>query len=249
MSQPLSPPIDPVAQSRERRGPLFRICIGACVIVALATRWLFLGYESLWFDEGWTWWLISHPAGEMLRLMRADTVAPLYFYLLRGWTLLFGDDAAAMRSMSALLVTLALVPWAILARRTLNSTSGLLAASALVSYSFMATQYAREVRPYALLALLTLTALACVPAAVSRSRSSWGAMLGFAFCVTGGMYTHNVMGFYAVALAIACSATWRSSCPSPSCCTCRGSRRCASRRAGSATTSGRRGLTRRRGAS
>lgn len=178
-----------------------RIALVMLFLIALIPRWTRLGRESLWFDEGWTWWLVTQPAGQMFRLMRADTVAPLYFYLLHAWTRLFGDGSYALRGMSAMFATLAVVPWLALARRTFVTKSALLAAAALVATSFMQEQYSREARPYALMGLVTLGALCCVPTLANKR--SWPAMGGFALGVVAGMYTHNTMALYAASLALA----------------------------------------------
>lgn len=178
-----------------------RIGLLTSLVIAFIVRWIFLGTESLWFDEGWTWWLVTQPVGDMHRLIAADTCAPLYFYLLHFWTLLFGDTERGMRSMSALFATLALVPWFLLARRTFETKVPLMMAALLVALACMQVQYAREARPYALATLVIICAAACIPTLAARR--SWPAMLGFAAGVTAGMYTHNTSGFYAPCLAAA----------------------------------------------
>ena len=177
------------------------MAVGTTIVIALLTRWFHLARECLWFDEGWTWWLVTQPVGSMFRLMSVDTCAPLYFYLLHFWSRLFGEGVFALRSMSALLATIALVPWVVLARRTLVAKGAFFVAAMLISISFMQTQYAREARPYALMGLVTIGALACVPTLAAKR--SWPAMLGFAAGVVAGMYTHNTMAFYAASLAMA----------------------------------------------
>jgi uncharacterized membrane protein len=172
-----------------------------CAIVAVVLRWTGLGRESLWFDEGMTWWLASLPPAEMLRTIRGDVAAPVYFLLLRGWETIFGDSAAAMRAMSALAATLTLVPFGYITYRVLQSRLAIGAAWLLMAISFMQVQYAQEARYYALMALLAMTALACtVPLA---SRRSWGAIAGFVACVIVGLYTHNMMMFCLVGLNLA----------------------------------------------
>jgi hypothetical protein len=191
----------PEALPRVRRPGRFLVALSVCLVFAILTRWFRLANECLWFDEGWTWWLVTQPVGSMFRLMSVDTCAPLYFYLLHFWSLLFGEGVFALRSMSAFLATAAIVPWTILARRTFVTNGAFFVAALLFSVSFMQTQYAREARPYALMGFVTLGALACVPTLAAKR--SWPAMLGFAAGVVAGMYTHNTMAFYAASLSMA----------------------------------------------
>jgi uncharacterized membrane protein len=176
--------------------------IGLCAVAALALRWADLGRESIWFDEGMSWWLASLPPGEMLRTIRGDVAAPVYFFLLRGWAALFGDSAVAMRAMSALAATLVLLPFAVVARGSLRSPLSLGVAWVLMAMSFMQVQYARDARYYALMTLFATVALAATMRLASR-RSPW-ALLAFVACGTLGLYTHNMMMFCLVGL----NAAW-----------------------------------------
>lgn len=171
------------------------------VLLALWTRWTGLGTESVWFDEGMTWWLASLPPATMLRVIRGDVAAPLYFWVLHAWQSFTGDDIAAARAFSALVATLTIAPFAYLVRNVLRSTAARLTAFALMAVSFMGVQYAKEARYYALLALLTTVALACLPTLASRR--SWAAMLAYVGCAVAGLYTHNMMLFSVAALNVA----------------------------------------------
>lgn len=199
-----------------------RMLLPAIVMLALVLRWHALDRESLWFDEGWTWWLTTLPASRVFRVIRGDVVAPAYFYLLHGWTTLFGDGVVALRSLSALLSTLCFVPFALIARQTFSLNvataddggppppnrgwKALLAknaptaiAIALLAVASMQVQFARDARPYALLTLASLGAFACLIRAADRR--SPRAVAGFVACVVLGLYTHNMMAFTAVGLA------------------------------------------------
>lgn len=184
-----------------RRFDIFCVLLALIACVAVVLRWIGLGRESLWFDEGMTWWLASLPPGEMLRVIRGDVAAPIYFWLLHAWQIPFGDSASSMRAMSALAATISLVPFYLIARRVLQSRFALLVACALMAVSFMQVQYAKEARYYALLSLLATTALACVPSLVTRR--SFGSAALFIACITIGLYTHNMMIFCLAGLNLA----------------------------------------------
>ncbi len=177
------------------------LLIALLVLLAIVLRWYRLGRESVWFDEGMTWWLASLPPMEMLRVIRGDVAAPVYFWLLHAWQWFTGDNIVAARAFSALAGTLTFIPFGYLTRAVLQSSIAKCVAWGLFAVSFMGVQYAQEARYYALLALLATTALALLP--VLASRRHWGAMVGYVLCAVVGLYTHNMMLFAITGLNVA----------------------------------------------
>ena len=70
--------------------------------VALILRLYRSDLEPLWFDEAYTALQTSKPVREILHLLRDEAGAPLYYVLLRAWTVVFGDGEWALRLPSAL---------------------------------------------------------------------------------------------------------------------------------------------------
>ena len=81
---------------------LHRSSLIVILAIGVFLRWFRLGHESLWFDEGYTAWVVSLSPADLIRAVRVDTAPPLYYLLLHGWTVLFGRSEFALRSMSAL---------------------------------------------------------------------------------------------------------------------------------------------------
>src|ERR1019366_1059896 len=119
------------------------------IVVGIALRWVFLGRSSLWFDEGYTAWLISLPASSIVRALRVDSAPPMYYLLLRGWTLLFGRDEFALRSFSAGCATISLVIFYPLALRVLRDRRAAVVALAIFAVSVLQVAYAHDARFYA----------------------------------------------------------------------------------------------------
>ena len=72
------------------------------VCVAAATRFLWLGHQSLWYDEIVSLTLEKQPFAAMLHdIARTESTPPLYYVLLWPWLRLFGTTADALRSLSA----------------------------------------------------------------------------------------------------------------------------------------------------
>jgi mannosyltransferase len=76
------------------------------LLLAAATRILHIADQSLWIDEGITYFNIQSP--DLIQtLITTDVHPPLYFALLKGWIALAGGSVLSMRLFSALFSILA----------------------------------------------------------------------------------------------------------------------------------------------
>ncbi|MEO8937594.1 MAG: glycosyltransferase family 39 protein, partial [Burkholderiaceae bacterium] len=154
------------------------------VIVALAAmlRGLVIGRDTLWLDEGYSWWDAQQRMTALWTLVpTCDPHPPLYFALLHPWIAVVGDGTVAMRLLSTLfgLLTIAVV---YVAGRELDRARGhgddRFGIGALAALLFALTPFqvyfSIEARPYALLclgaAMLTLACLQVVRAVESPQR-------------------------------------------------------------------------------
>ncbi|GAB4516747.1 MAG: glycosyltransferase family 39 protein [Anaerolineae bacterium] len=160
--------------------------LGLIAAIALGLRLWRLTYHSFWFDEAVSAYWASRPAGEIVRVglgLTLDKHPPVYYLLLRIWRLLLGDGDAALRSLGAIMGTLAVFPVYGLASRWGGRRAGFVAA-VLVAINPFLIWYSQEVRmfmPAALFGLMSLWGLA--EALESRARWGWawftlGAWLG-----------------------------------------------------------------------
>jgi hypothetical protein len=133
-------------------------------LLALAVRLWQLTYHSLWFDEAMSVYWASRPAAEIVRVglgLTLDKHPPVYYLLLRAWTLVFGSGDAAVRSLGALMGALAVFPVYALASRWGGRVAGDFAALFLALNPFLVwySQEARMFMPAATLALFGLWGL------------------------------------------------------------------------------------------
>jgi len=177
------------------------IAITLAVILGLCLRWTHLGSQSLWFDEGYTAWMVNHPPAEILRLIRADTSPPLYYLLLHGWVALAGRSELALRAFSAVLgsATIALV--GLIAWQTLGSRLATVVAVWLFALSPLQIEFCQEARCYELTAFLT--AAAVYGLLRWSAGGGWGWMAAAVGAGIAGLYTHNIMLLYALGLTAA----------------------------------------------
>lgn len=184
------------------------LLLGGVLTVGLLPRLHGLEDRTLWFDEAFSWRLVSFPWPEMLDRLTQDNNPPLYFVLLKLWVGIFGSTHLALRSLSVLLGLLTTGGAYVLTVEALADgrgqrppqarETGLLFA-ALVALSVFHIRYSWEARPYALgtaLAALSSWALLRALHAPRRRLSPW---LLFALFASLFAHTHNYALFSLVA--------------------------------------------------
>jgi mannosyltransferase len=171
------------------------------VIFGASLRFFHIGSLSLWFDEGYTAWVIQHPPHEIIRLIRADTSPPLYYLLLHYWAELVGHSETALRSFSAVLGVATIPIVAGIARRLLKDPIAVVAATWLFVFSFMQNYYSQEARNYELTAFLIAAIIWSLLAYLNQPKSRWIVLLIAA--ATAAMYADSLTSFYLAAIALA----------------------------------------------
>jgi mannosyltransferase len=143
--------------------------LSVIVLLGLAIRAYQLSDRSLWFDEAFSWRSIQFPFMEMLQRVGRDNHPPLHFVVLKGWAILFGDSAFALRSLSVLFGGLTILGAYLFATeafgkdlltvdtkadlQTRGRVIGLLVAT-LVALSAFHIRYSQELRMYTMAAAL-----------------------------------------------------------------------------------------------
>ena len=128
--------------------------------LGLGLRLVRLTFQPFWWDEGYSVWFATHPVSRMLALTAQDIHPPLYYALLRGWTLLLGTGPVALRLLSVVIGTLAIPAVYLAGRRLFGSRRTALLAAALLAINPLHIYYSQEVRMYGLVALLSTAILA-----------------------------------------------------------------------------------------
>jgi hypothetical protein len=123
--------------------PVFLVAIGAIL------RMAFLGEPQLFRDEAASWLVASYPFGALLDHASHETYPPLYQVLLKGWLALFGEDEAALRSLSVVVSLAGLVAAWRWAHEALGRLGGLMTL-AIVAVSPLTLTNAHDARMYAL---------------------------------------------------------------------------------------------------
>lgn len=137
------------------------------LFLAVFTRLAFLGKQSLFLDEAWSWGAARLSAAQLLQLPATDPHPTLYYFLLKGVLAFVPATEAGLRLLSALcsLAGIAVILWFV--GRRWGSRSAVIGGlfAALSSFDLY---YAQEARMYTLLGLLWLLSYAFLLEAVER---------------------------------------------------------------------------------
>jgi len=180
--------------------------LGIPLVLALVVRLIGIASRPIWYDEAFAVLFAEKGLGAMLlgTLSSVGTAAadvhPLgYYTLLWGWMGLFDESLLSVRALSVIASLVTIVVTYFLARELFGSPTAI-AASILVALSPFQVHYGQEIRMYAFLGLWLVLATYCYWRGSQSEKWQW--WLGFAIFAALGQYTHNLAGFYLLALAL-----------------------------------------------
>jgi len=175
------------------------------VLLGCVLRLSFLTTQSLWFDEGYTAWVVSLKPANIVRMISADTAPPVYYLLLHAWCTVFGHAEWALRLPSALAGAAAMGLFPLLAWRVLKTHRAVLFTTVLFAIAEMPVAYAHEARFYSVMLLMAvITALAMLRLVLpvsTRQRATW--ITFSTLCCAISLYINNVMAIYIAAIFLA----------------------------------------------
>ncbi len=187
------------------------VLCGAILLVSAVIRFYRLDYHSLWFDEAvsvrWAWLGPATIMDVSMKLVE-DKLPPLYYLMLHYWTRVFGSSEVAVRSLSALLGVLYLLPLYGLGAALFNRRTGLIAALLAAVNPFL-VWYSQETRMYAAVALFSLAATYCFLRALrANGRAEFGWWAGYVVLTVSGIYTHQFAAFIVPFQAVYFGLCW-----------------------------------------
>lgn len=142
---------------------------------------------ALWLDEAFTAYIIKFNFLDIVRYTAADVHPPLYYWLVKLWSMIFGNSELALRSMSVFFGVIAITFGYLLIRRLFNIKSAQLSLLFMV-LSPMFLRYAQEARMYTLMVAIAISATYMLVLAMeSKRRLHW---VIYGILVSLGMWTH-----------------------------------------------------------
>ena len=181
--------------------------LGLGAMLRLAT----LNRQSLWLDEGFSYWIARRPWMDLVAYLPAHDIHPPLYYLVLQPMIALGGSEWLLRLPSALAGIASIGMLYLLGVELFDQRTGLLAALVL-AVSPLHIWYAQEARMYALVAALTLASgLFAVRALRTNRLIDWTLM---AICQALALWTNTAAIWFTLALNSAALLTalalWRS---------------------------------------
>ena len=159
--------------------------LGLIFLAALILRFSpMLWSRDFWYDEAFTGILLKSSWGEMNQMIFADVHPPLYYWLAKPVSALFGYSSLGIRFFSVLMSLATLISLFWVGKKMFSPRTGLLAVLFL-AFSPFAIEYAQEARMYSLFGFLMLWAVWFFYQALEKNRRQdwifWGILAGLAF--------------------------------------------------------------------
>ena len=129
-----------------------------CFALVAAGLSLYIGLkQSVWFDEAYSILLAKYSFREIITLTAQDVHPPAYYWLLKAWTMVFGDSELALRSLSALFLGLSVGMIGLLLRKLFGAGVALKALPFVVFAPFL-LRYGFEIRMYVVVSFIGVAA-------------------------------------------------------------------------------------------
>ncbi|QDT97532.1 hypothetical protein V144x_30070 [Gimesia aquarii] len=179
------------------------------VMMGAAGRVYGLGDLSLWFDECFCWKMSTFPLSEQWQRASQDNHPPLFYFILKVWTLGLGSSPATVRLLSVMFGLSTILGTFFLVREieadVFKSTrvdprvmKPALLAAALVALSPFQIEWSQTIRMYALGASLGVWASWALLRALTAPKFRTRDWIVYGFLAAGLIYTHY-FGFFILA--------------------------------------------------
>ena len=143
--------------------------------------------QSIWFDESYGAYLTRFSFEDIWGLTAADVHPPLYYFLLKLWSGIFGYTDFGMRFMSVFFGAIAIVfAWQWL-KRTFGTKPALIA-TLLMTLSPMLIRYGQEMRMYTMAVAIIFGATYVLQLAIDTKKRRYWIIYGILMAL--GMWTH-----------------------------------------------------------
>lgn len=146
-----------------------------------------MGRWSVWFDEAYGLYLIRYNFLDIAKFTSTDVHPPLYYWALKIWQGIFGNSELALRSLSMVMIMVAIVFIYLLVRKSFGVRVGAWVV-ALLALSPMLIRYSEEARMYGMaMAIVAAATYVLVDVTNNPSQNKW---VTYGILVSLGMWTH-----------------------------------------------------------
>jgi len=185
----------------ERSAPAWAVwaALGGLTAIAFVLRVVFVGQQSLGYEETFTASIVSHSsvAGVWRGVKDTESTPPLYYLVTWLWVKLVGGHGEAALRGTSLLAGCATVPIAFLAIRQFVDRRLALVAALLCAISPELVGYSIYARSYALVVLVS--AVSVWTLGLLLQRQTWRRWILWAAAAVMCVWTHYFLGFLVLA--------------------------------------------------
>lgn len=156
--------------------------------------------SSIWFDEAYSAYLVRGDFKQIWEMTAVDVHPPLFYFLLKIWSIMFGTSAVAMRFMSVFFGLIAIVFIFHLVKKWFGVKVASVA-TLTAAVSPMLVRYSQEMRMYTLVLLIVVMATYYLTLALEKGteRSGRKYWVVYAVLMAIGMWTHYFSAFMWIA--------------------------------------------------
>jgi len=169
------------------------VIIVLVAFIGVSLRWSGLGSQSLWLDEGYTFWISRLSPRDICHMLRMDTTSPLHYVMIHYWSEYFGSSEFSLRAFSAVLGSLSIGVFYLLARKILAERTAVTLAMMLYAVSYFQVWYAKEARCYTLLVFLSLGSVYSL--ILYLENRNLFRLCSLSLFLAASLYTHNIAFF------------------------------------------------------
>lgn len=163
------------------------LALGSGVIAYVGLTLNHITSSPIWFDEAFGAYLVRYNYLDIARYTATDVHPPLFYWILKAWTDLFGTSELAFRSLSTLFGVAVIVLGFLIVKRLFSRRAAWVAVL-LLALSPMLIRYGQEARMYTMAAAIVLGATYALTFAIkSNKRLPWAI---YGILVALGMWTH-----------------------------------------------------------
>ncbi|HWR66948.1 MAG TPA: glycosyltransferase family 39 protein [Bellilinea sp.] len=171
------------------------VFLGAILLPALGLRLYKAGSREIFYDDAFSYFLAQQSLGKIIAGTAADTMPPLYYFLLHFWMKL-GDSIFVLRLLGVVLSLGMIAVVFDLGRRLAGVAAGLWAAL-IVAVAPFQIYHAQELRMYPLLGLAQISYVWFFVRLREQGpdKTPVGLWAGLVLTGTAAMYSHNLAIF------------------------------------------------------
>jgi mannosyltransferase len=176
-----------------------RLLLAGIFILAAVLRVIAISSRNIQYDDAFSYFLAKQSFSEIIKGTAADTMPPLYYFLLHLWQLI-SKEIWFLRLLSILLSLGAITFLFLLLLRAINPIAGLWGAF-FAAISPLQIYHAQDIRMYALLAFCGMAYLYFFFStwnSVNKAKRGIWNWVGLIFFGLGTMYTHNLGIFWII---------------------------------------------------